>query len=414
MLTILQFPCVLVEEIVIPQIFGIPTVYGQWFILGNLIILALMSLFKTNRIKVPHLAQTTMVFLFISVLYLTLRYFFDNIFMEVAKIQLKNLVIGILFVIIFCQNIRYLDFIIDKYIEIGSIIAVVSLVGFFGYLLGIIPATSIRIQSYAGGDQTWTNLSNLGYLCRYGNLFRLQGYWTEPARYAQFLTFPIVLLLDRFNKKSSWHWIGIISLSTAFILTFSNANLISLPLFLILHSLYNRKYMKVGGIRHRIKSNKQLNFLIVISLMVLLMLVIKESIQSEGSILAKDLGTSVDQRILGSYIMGFNHTISYPWGNIGLNRNEELFRMQPAPISALIIGGFPLIFLIGVFLFIILKNIWQNGGKYSLYFFGMLSFIVAICWYGSFFEYQFLFNLALASILFSNLFFSNTGKYSHK
>jgi hypothetical protein len=172
--------------------------------------------------------------------------------------------------------------------------------------------------------------------------------------------------------------------------------------------------MKVGGIRHRIKSNKQLNFFIVISLMVLLMLVIKESIQSEGSILAKDLGTSVDQRIFGSYIMGFNHTISYPWGNIGLNRNEELFRMQPAPISALVVGGFPLIFLIGVFLFIILKNIWQNGGKYSLYFFGMLSFIVAICWYGSFFEYQFLFNLALASILFSNLFFSNTGKYSHK
>lgn len=405
-LTLLQYPCLLVEEILFVNTLGISTVYGQLFLLINLFLLAMCPASSRRSVRLSKFAGKVVVFLLFIAVYLTVRYMFDSNFGQIARVDLKNIVIGILFIIILWKNVRYFDNVINVYITVASVIAVATLVGYFGFFLGVVPGYSHTITSYGGGSQSWLNLSNLGFLntleknISLGVLVRLQGYWTEPARYAQFLTFPMVLLLDRFQKRSLRHWISLAAMFIAFIFTFSNASLLSLIFFLALAVVVKRKYKFIQGKLFKLKSNKLMLFVLFISLIALLVIVIKMSQSQEGTVLSKDIKGKIENRIQGSYLNAVKYAVKYPFGNYEFYHNK-LFIVQPALSNVFVKGGFPLFFLVAGWLFYFLGKLWFMGGKNAFYYYGLLSFMVAISWYGSFFQYQFLFNVALATILFS-------------
>jgi len=405
-LVLLMYPCLLIEEIILTRFLRIPVIYGQLLIFMNLTVLMLWSV-RTKKIKISNTAKINIQFLIIITLYLGIRYFATPYFINVTRVTIKNIFIGCLFVIILWGNIRHHAFIVNMYIMLGAIISLIAIAGEFGFLLGIIPGYIENIKSYGGGLQNWINISNLGYFnygpmnISHGVLPRLQSYWTEPARFAQFLIIPFMLLLDQYNKKFKWHKASLIIMAIAFILTFSNTNIISGLFFLTLAIVVRQ--MNEKKIRNGSKITKHtLRTLIIVGfLSIVLYSVFQLSSRKEGSsVFSKDINQNIDNRIQGGYVNAFKYAIAYPFGNYSFF-NNKLFRVQPAPVNALILGGFPLIIIIFIWLTIILRRFWHNGGKTSFYFYGLLSYIVAICWYGTFFQYQFLFNLALASILFT-------------
>jgi len=404
LLVVLLYPCVLVEENIFVSLLGIKTITGQWILLINLAVIGFSSLLRSEVVLSGLQKRMILFFIFVG-LYLSVIVFMQSggvskIFMQALRVDVKQLAIGILFLLIINSRSFDIEGLARAYINVAFAISFLSLIGYFGYLSGVIKPSVKIISSY--GNQAWLDLHGLGYLNTlvlnesFGFLPRMQAYWTEPARFAQFLICPLTLAIDfRSRKVSLIDLVKLLTIVLAFLLTFS----VTCYFALIIGTML---YLNSKGLFSGSKKRFGLRPLILVTIIACSWLLFSSASRQSGeSIFAKDILHGVIYRYQATVLQTLDEILDNPFGNYdNAVRRVELGIVGAtigAPIVLLLKGGIVLFLFFSLFIIYIFRYAIKKGGHRTYYFYGILSFMIAISWYGNFFQYQFLFNIVLFS-----------------
>ena len=229
--------------------------------------------------------------------------------------------------------------------------------------------------------------------------YRNQGLFSEPARFAQFLQFPMFFSIIRFYKKKTFTNLLIaIVIVTSFITTFSVANFFGLLLSLIIFYIivYTRK-------KYYYKKRIPFARYFVSALMALIFLFITIKFYNISNSLdynEKLIGKNISYVIRNIRIERFQISASALDHSFYGNRKLGLVWVaNPGAIGIHIIqGGYILVFFVLAYTFIFFKHLFKHL-PYSpnpILYMSLIAFFIAFNWYGDYTEVYYLFLIALS------------------
>lgn len=224
-------------------------------------------------------------------------------------------------------------------------------------------------------------------------MFRIQSFWTEPARFAQFLLLPLFISLNRRSfRKTTKNEIRTIIILTAIILTFSVAALFSLIVVGLLY-LYTSKIEsknKYGYVLKRIKIIG-LVFIVIAGTIYLYKYTLQHGYGELVIPLGK--GNSIAQKIKWSLEI-FKYIVTNPFGS--LDSYDREITLSFAFAHVLQFGGFLSLAALANLLFRFYKEVYRRikaNSQYTLIYIGSICYLITISWVGNYFQYFYIFHL---------------------
>ena len=376
---------------------GINLSHLHWGIFLNLGFIAALSF---NFKNFSNLQQKLIVTLIVMILFIFLVGLFRD-FKSVFHIG-RELITGIFFFSIIADRKFVLQRLSKFIIFIGFIFSIFSIILYFGYYTGIIGLKAVIIhkgQIYYEGFGGYLNYASQADVVKYGSILRSQSYWTEAARFAQFLEVPLFISLQKaIGKKSLYHTAICSTIALALLLTFSVANFTGIFVAFVCYIALCQ--IKLGGYKTVARLFKIIALAgCILSFLWLWSAVISEdksTKKSQADVLYKGYD-SVQLRIdrlktavgvLDSHLFGSQ---SYAREHVETFGNPSMIG------SAIVIGGIPIVIL----LFYMYVNFFRQiinklrKSKYGIAYMGSIAYFVANMVYGHFYESYSLFQFAL-------------------
>jgi hypothetical protein len=391
---ILYSPCLLVVEIIEMTGGGF---YLRSLILFNLFLLAVYSYKKSHYTKVQKNVIWLIIILLLYFLFLGITIYQGSSF--TIKTPIKNYTTVIFIFIIINGNNFNLTRLIRLFITISFIFSFLAVLQLVLYYFGMFKPFPYYFKTYDAGGYRGVGFG--GFISgnySMGNLYRIESFWREPARFAQFLQASIFLSLHQYiTKKSIKKLFVLITLITAFFLTFSVANLFAVFFGLILFFTIARKDLLIK-FRVLRKLSSPIFVVILIYGAFSFYNFTQSSIYDTGSFLSKKTDTQFENRLERFYYASSVLNTSF-WGNPDIRLD---WKRNPSAIGMMIVwSGIP-----GALLAIILSIVFFRSilihirkSKYSMVYLGSITFFIAFNWYGSYFDNYFLFIIALYLVM---------------
>ena len=368
---------------------GISSSIGSIIILLNILLLAHRSLHSFRLLKFQR--NIILVYIFI-VIYVSLLWIL--IYSGQRSGTPKGIIRNTLFVIAFFIILNSSNFNLPKFtnylIILSFIFSIFSIILFIGFYLDYITPVKYIPPGYSAYNPHFHAFG--GFIGEYfhfetGISIRNQSYWTEPAKFAQYLQIPLFLSFYKLRLDKSFKNIFIfVTIFVAFILTFSVANTFSLFISITILNFY------------RIISYKRVLFNIIllgISIFLLFQFYDITNVESTRYIVAKETDEGFENRYERFSII-YNYITETPFGD----KTKASSTGNPTALGNVFIdGGFPLVFLVFVIMFFFLKQYFLHikRSNYKLIFISFISFFIAFNWYGGYFNLYFLFIICLFS-----------------
>ena len=392
-LTYLMFPCLLVEELI--SMFGFRIEYGQLIIFFNLV---LIVVFNDNY----YLPNTVL-----HVIYIYLILSFYTLFITVVngsvgsvvyfmRSYFKNILLFILFLLILHNRIIPIGKVIKCQILLAFIASVSSILLLILLYTGNL---NIKTVSVAGsyGDYGFKSAGFLGYInysrlyFSAGHLPRMQWFYTEPARFAQFLMLPLFASYYYSRRNSIYKYIFVIILF-AFISTFSVAGMGgAMGAFLTYRLLSKRK-------------NKIVNYVSngVLSILFLLFYYYLTSMPYYSFVIPVTKGGAIEGKIDAAQTLS-QMVFKEPLGSVPLYSQAEpqnsFAILQIFAISG-VFGGILIVVLLSIIVRSLLAGV-SSEKSIKYIFMGGLAYFIALSWFGSYFQIYYFFVLALMLSLYA-------------
>lgn len=293
------------------------------------------------------------------------------------------------FLIILNFKFIRIELISNLIINLAVIFSSLSLIAFFGYLLGFLNFISYTAPGFSSDNQTLVSFGGFISIADYvksGFTIRNTSFWTEPAKFAQYLQIPLFFSLKNFfDRRSMKSLLKFSIIFVAFILTFSVANYYAILLALLIYFIFRKG------------KNLSLIFKIIMLLIIIISLnyfyLVTNKVETE-IILGKRSSYAFDNRF-ERFSSALNFTIEQPFGD---KRKTDSTGGTPTALgNALIDGGFFLVILIGLLMINFFKFYikYLLSSRNSLKYVGYIAYFVAFNWYGNYFSNFYVFNLAL-------------------
>jgi hypothetical protein len=386
---ILYSPCLLIEEII--EMTGVGF-YLRSLILFNLFIIAVLSYRNSRFTKVQKNVMWIIIILLLYFFLLGITIYQGSNY--TIKTPIKNYITGILIFIIINDSNFNLKRLISLLIAISFIFSFLAVLQFGLYYFNLFKPVPYIFRTYDPGGVRGIGYG--GFISgdyNMGNLYRIESFWREPARFAQFLHASIFLSLHQYvTRKSIKNIFVLLTLITAFFFTYSVANIFAVFIGLILFFLISKKdiIIKYGVLRKVIP-------VMFIGILVYGIISIynysQTSIHVTGNYFSKKTDIQFEDRIERFKIAASVLETSY-FGNPNIRLN---WRANPTALGMMIVwSGIPGAVLALTLSIVFFKSILINmkRSKYSLVYLGSITFFIAFNWYGSFFDNYFIFIIA--------------------
>ena len=222
--------------------------------------------------------------------------------------------------------------------------------------------------------------------CNEWHLIRNQSYFSEPAKFAQFLQISLFLLFHKtFIDKNRKYLLKLIIISLAFFTTFSVANLFGLIFSLMFFSIFSLKF----------NFKKFVVFLLLIASLICVGKLFYEAtnISNRESVIAKNTDINFENRSMRFDVV-LEAVKENPLGNV---KTLSWFHSNPTLYGNILIkGGWPYLFLFILFITFFYIEFFSMVRKKNLFvLYGFIGFFVAFSWYGSFLEGYFIFLIVI-------------------
>jgi len=375
---------------------GFNLTYFRILMMGFLVLIAVNS----HQRKPVFFINKLMTFFCIGIIYIFILYNTDILVSGPGRNFLRSLCLFPLFLIIMKGVHFNLKLFIKYYISVVFILALLSIIQYFGAPLGIIPVhyTSlsgregmgiIGIGGYYSGPLGHSILS----------FPRNIGFFTEPANFAQLMMVPLFLSAYKlFQNKSNRNTIVFLTISLAFFLTFSVANFFGLFSGILLYYYIKMKNPTFLERRKNLKRFLSLVMLIIVAYMTYGLFTISNRYGiREGVVLGKGTVHASENRLERLKIY-FDAIKNNPFGNW---KFREVYHSNPGFFGHVILaGGIPFGIFMVLFLFYFFQFLYRTlrNSKFLLIYCGMFAFILPMLWDVQFFEAHFLFLLAFFGI----------------
>lgn len=218
---LLLAPSWLMGNIIFPYL-GLSENTGTVFVIANLFVLVLITHRKTFFSSV----QKTFIFLYIVLaVYL--------LFLQLTKYEGSDnstigeifMIIGGILVLFLLSNPRFdLKYFVRLFILLSFFFSFLSLIIYIDFLLNTRILPSRPVSDIMDGLLTIGGYIATGDMT--GNLYRNQSFWSEAARFAQFLIIPMALSFAKYIRyKKNKDFLIFVTILIAYLLTFSVANI---------------------------------------------------------------------------------------------------------------------------------------------------------------------------------------------
>jgi len=395
---LLLAPSWLMGNIIFPYL-GLSKNTGMVFVIANLFVIVLI----THRKPFFSSIQKTFIFLYVVLavylLYLQLTIYIGSDNSTTGEIFM---IIGGILVLFLLNNPRFdLKYFVRSFILLSFFFAFLSIIVYFDFLLKTriiplwpseFPAVIITIGGYIA-------ISDM-----YGNLYRNQSFWSEAARFAQFLIIPMALSFAKYIRyKKNKDFLLFVTMLIAYFLTFSVANIFATLFCGVLFFVLYKDVKTSISFKH--KFIRRILNLIMGGIIFLLLFEFYNTTNKESygdSVIGKNFNITAIDRVdrfnIAASVIKENFL-----GNRSLTRTSIIHNPTPYGL-ALIFGGVPYFLLVLanaiIFYFTLIKE--TRYLKYKYVYLGGLSFFIAFSWYGSFTEAYYLFQIALISTFIKN------------
>jgi hypothetical protein len=391
---ILYSPCLIVNEII--EMTGVG-LYFRGLILLNLFLIAAFSFKRAQFTKYQKIVLSTIIISLLYFIILGITIYQGSNY--TVKTPIKNYMTAILIFVII-NDIKFnLNRFIRMFIAISFLFSLTSVLQLALYYVGSFTPNPYYLKTYDVGR--YTGIGFGGFISGdyfIGNIYRIESFWREPSRFAQFLQASIFLSLHQYiSKKKIATLFVLLTLIIAFILTFSVANYFAVLFGLTLFFLIARKDIIIKMKTIRIILTPIL-IIVLVSGFISFYKYTESSIDETGNFLSKKTVQQLDERLKR---INYATTVlqdSY-FGNPNIRNN---WSRNPSALGMMIVwAGIPgvilAIMLSIVFFRSIIKQVRKS--KYSIIYIGSITFFIAFNWYGSYFENYFLFLIALYLVI---------------
>lgn len=392
----LMSPCLLVDEVTASM--GSPFIYRS-AIMFNLLILALLSLQSSKKWNFSKDQKTILIYFVLAIGY----YFILGITVYpgtgfTTKTPVKNLIMGIfIFVIINKQgfNLKRLS---DLFVNLAFILSLLAVMQYALYYYDLIELERYILKSYSPGDYRYLGIGGFidpDYMT--GNIYRVESFWREPSRFAQFLQVPLFIAIYRFiNKRVFGNMVVLTIIAVAFVLTYSVANYFSFIIALILFFSISRKDT-LGNIKVFRRMVSLASIVVLVYLLTSFFTYTNTyKYQASKQVLekrtSKQLVNRIERFVFASSVLDVS-IFGDPTIRLNWDRN-------PSAIGMLFIwGGIPGVLLSfaysRIFYSLVIRSMRKS--RYSIIYAGSIAFFIAFNWYGSYFDTYFIFIMAFLS-----------------
>ncbi len=394
LIVMLMSPCLLLDELTAST--GIPFII-RFGILFNLFALALLSLGSQSLGQISRSQKLIIVYLIIGIGY----FFLIGVTIYpgtgyTTKTPIKNFAMTIMIIFIINRNRFNLKSLLNLYIYLAFVLSGLAIIQYLMHILNISELQQYYLKTYSVGDMRYIGLGGFidpDYMRH--NFYRVESFWREPSRFAQFLQVPIFFLIHRyFTDKSIKNIILLSTTLAAFILTYSVANYFSLMVGLLIFFALTKSHM---ASKYRVLKRIN-NYLILIaiaySILTFYNFTNDASSYSSSSILGKKTTKQIKERV-ERFVFASSVLDVSVFGDPSIRDN---WRRNPSAIGMMFVwGGVPGVLIVIMMAFGVLKKIItsmrrsRNGIIYA----GIISFFIAFNWYGSYFEMNYLLLLAI-------------------
>ena len=358
-----------------------------------------------SRISFDNFQKKLVIILFIIIFYLLMIWgglYGFNLTGPGTRGTIKIIVMGLFFFVIFNDPKFHMIRFCNTVLYIGFIFALLSLFLYFGYQFGFVNLKSYTYHGYDAGRKVLGNIG--GYLdprIYYEHAFlRNSSYWSEPGRFAQFLQFPFFFALQKyFNNKNIVNVTLLLIISIAMLTTFSVANFFGTLCAFVFFSLINRKSNKYGYKSQHLNVKKIILFIVFSIALIQFYTITNQYHYGSKIMIGKSTHQTIVERI-DRFNIVYDEIVENPFGSIAFG--QEYCRNASAFGSVIILGGFPLLILCIIMLFVFYKKLIfeLKDSVNGLMIVGSIAFCIGHIWYGGFTGIPFLFNLALFSTIF--------------
>ncbi|MDD2299272.1 MAG: hypothetical protein PHU69_06470 [Fermentimonas sp.] len=345
-----------------------------------------------NRLQRSIFIQYIIISIYLA--FVAMTYYDRSLSLIYFKTYIKNIALGLLVLCVMSNKHFPKELYVRKY---GGLMLVLSLfsVVLFGLYLGGAATYYVFHFSY---DEVrhfpYYRVLFLGYLnsVNYGFSARSQSFYTEAAQFAQVLQVPLGLSLIRVKVRGAlYSLVKIIIIAAGFALTFSVANYFAFGAMYVVYVLVNS--------RLKATYRMYLGSLAIAVLVVYLLFTLYDAAQGEyaSTLFAKN----IEQQ---DVIRGGRMSYAFSALNnslVGDIRQKIEYDRNPGVIGNLaMIGGYPLLFLVGGLILSVTKSIFPylRHSKNALIFFCFLGFLISHLWYGDFLGVLFIHQMAFISL----------------
>jgi hypothetical protein len=394
-LTIMS-PCLLVDEITASL--GNPFVFRSAIML-NLLILALLSLRSSKIWDFSRDQKRILIYFMLAIgYYLVIGVTVYPGTGYTTKTPIKNFIMGILVFIIINNQGFSLKRLTNIFVNMAFLLSLLAVVQYIMYYIDIIELKKYVLKTYSPGDYRYIGFGGFidpDYM-RW-NIYRIESFWREPSRFAQYLQIPLFIAIYRYSKqKILKNLVVIIVIGSAFVLTYSAANYFSFIIAFIVYFSIVRKD-SLSNIR-LLKRTISYGFVsILIYLLVAFFIYTNQySENSSNKVLEKRTTRQFANRIERFVFASSVLEVSI-FGDPTIRNN---WRRNPSAIGMLFIwGGIPGVLLsLGYsvrFYALVIRAVRKSS--YGIIYVGSLAFFIAFNWYGSYFDTYFIFIIAFLS-----------------
>jgi hypothetical protein len=374
-------------------LFGVPNAILQALVF----FLIFLSFLMITPLKLSKLQRNiTIVYLLFIVYFFSLLFSIyaeePDLQMKLIRVHIKNLFVGLMIFNIIVSpklNFEKLNSII---VNIAVFFSVLSLILYFGFLLGIIPLSYYKLEEIEiPFSRGWL----FGYLnVIVGGIPRNQSFFSEAGLFAQSLQIPVAISFYRYRMKIGRNRrLKLFVLLSAFILTFSLANIFALMFVIGLGSLLS--FVKVKSVM------KSLGFLILLAALTygFYWLYNTSNEETGSNVISKHTSEHLAER--GERIeFAFDLSESEFFGDIRYRDSfgSYMAKNRTAIGNLLIEAGYPGLFLISIlflrFIPKLLRLTIRTKSRYFFLYLGFISFFIGNFWYGYWISPFFIFYLA--------------------
>ena len=286
----------------------------------------------------------------------------------------------------------------DLFVNLAFILSLLAVMQYALYYYDLIELERYILKSYSPGDYRYLGIGGFidpDYMT--GNIYRVESFWREPSRFAQFLQVPLFIAIYRFiNKRVFGNMVVLTIIAVAFVLTYSVANYFSFIIALILFFSISRKDT-LGNIKVFRRMVSLASIVVLVYLLTSFFTYTNTyKYQASKQVLekrtSKQLVNRIERFVFASSVLDVS-IFGDPTIRLNWDRN-------PSAIGMLFIwGGIPGVLLSfassRIFYSLVIRSMRKS--RYSIIYAGSIAFFIAFNWYGSYFDTYFIFIMAFLS-----------------